>query len=162
MPLISRTLILEASSWLDPEILTLSEETIRKYFEEEPELANYTRFVYQITRKREHILDAKMEALLSRAGEMGNAPSNIYSMFNNADIVFPDVEDGEGNRYPLTQGNYIFYLESKDRVLRKNAFETLYSVYRQYRNSIAATFYANAKQADFFAQTTIFLYFLQF
>lgn len=146
------TMLGESLSWLEPEILSLPENTIQGYFEKMPEMETYRRFVYQITRRREHVLDEKTEALLSRVGDLGNAPSNIYSMFNNADIVFPDVEDSEGNRYPLTQGNYISYLESKDRVLRKNAFETLYSVYRQYRNSIAATYYANAKQADFFAK----------
>jgi oligoendopeptidase F len=73
-------------------------------------------------------------------------------MFNNADVRFADVLDGEGNRHPLTQGNYISYLESKDRVLRKNAFHAVYEVYGQFRNTLAAAYYANAKQADFFAK----------
>lgn len=142
----------ECLSFMEPEILSLSEERLNAYFKEEEGLENYRRFLSQITRKREHVLDAKMEAFLSRAGELGESPANIYSMFNNADICFPDVKDSEGNNYPLTQGNFVAYQKSKDRELRKNAFETLYSVYRQNRNTVAATYYANAKQADFFAK----------
>ena len=73
-------------------------------------------------------------------------------MFNNADIRFPEVEDAKGTKRMLTAGNYISYMQSKDRVLRKNAFEALYSVYGQFINTLAATFYANLKQADFFAK----------
>lgn len=152
----------QACAWLEPELLALPGEVLDSYFCEteetapdyavKKELAGYSRFVKEITRRRDHVLDAQTEALLSRVDELGKAPSNIYSMFNNADITFPDVEDGEGKGHPLTQGTYISLLESYDRVLRKNAFETLYSVYGQYQNTLAATYYANAKQADFFAK----------
>lgn len=142
----------QCTAWLEPELLALPEEQLESYFAEEKRLEGYRRFVEQITRKREHILDGKTEALLSRVGELGQSPSNIYSMFHNADIQFPDIVDGEGKTHSLTQGTYISYLESTDRVLRKNAFEGLYSVYGQFRNTMAATFYANAKQADFFAK----------
>ena len=115
-------------------------------------MEGYRRFVEQITRKREHILDARTEALLSRVGELAQAPDNIFAMFNNADIRFPEVEDGEGKKHTLTHGTYQSYLQSKDRVLRENAFKGLYSVYEQFQNTLAATYYANLKQADFFAK----------
>ncbi|MBQ0000947.1 MAG: oligoendopeptidase F [Clostridiales bacterium] len=146
------TRISEAGSWMDPEILALPEETIQGYFAEKPELENYRRFLYLITREREHVLDAKTEALLSRAGELGSAPSNIFAMFNNADIRFNDIEDENGEKRPLTQGSYVPSLESRDRVLRKNAFESMYAVHKQYRNTIASVYYSNLKQADFFAK----------
>ena len=142
----------ECMSWLEPELLELDEETLASYYKEVPELEDYRRFIYQIVRRKDHVLDVKTEELLSRAGDLSSDASNIYSMFNNADIKFPDVTDSEGKVYPLTQGCFISYLESEDRVLRKNAFEALYSVYRQNRNFIAATYYANAKQAHFFAK----------
>lgn len=156
----------QASAWLEPELLALPEEVLERYFSEAKggnaagliekdsshTLAGYHRFIEQITRRRDHILDAKTEALLSRVGELGEAPSNIFSMFNNADIRFPQVEDGEGKKHDLTQGTYSTYMQSRDRVLRKNAFEALYSVYGQFRNTLASTYYANMKQADFFAK----------
>ena len=137
----------QAVSWMEPELLSLPENA----FERE-KLAKYKRFILQIVRQKAHVLDDEKEALLARAGELGQSPSNIFSMFNNADIRFPEVEDTEGTKRVLTVGNYISFMQSKDRVLRRNAFEALYSVYGQFINTLAATFYANLKQADFFAK----------
>lgn len=115
-------------------------------------LRGYRRFLEQITRQRDHVLDAEQEALMARISELGQAPSNIFSMFNNADIRFPEIAGEDGKPRKLTLGTYISCQESKDRVLRKNSFEALYSVYGQFQNTLAATYYANAKQADFFAK----------
>ncbi len=141
----------QVSAWLDPEILALPEELLQNYLADE-HMKPYVRFIEQITRRKEHILDGKTEALMTRISELGQAPSNIFAMFNNADIRFPQIKDGEGNEHELTIGRYISYMESSDRELRKNAFETLYSVYRQFSNTLGATYYANLKQADFFAK----------
>ncbi len=141
----------QAGAWLEPEVLALPREVLDGYMASE-ELFGYRRFLEQITRRREHILDAQTEALLSRAGEIGQTPSNIFAMFNNADIRFPQIEDGEGKKRELTQGVYQSYMQNGDRVLRRNAFEALYSVYSQYRNTLAAAYYGNMKQADFFAK----------
>ena len=141
----------QVSAWLDPEILALPEELLQQYLADE-HMKPYVRFIEQITRRKEHILDGKTEALMTRISELGQAPSNIFAMFNNADIRFPQIKDGEGNEHELTIGRYISYMESSDRELRKNAFETLYSVYRQFSNTLGAIYYANLKQADFFAK----------
>lgn len=141
----------QAVSWLEPELLKLPEETLQKYLASE-KLSEYRRFMERIARKREHVLDAEMEALMSRIGELGQAPSTIYSMFDNADLRFPDAADENGTMHPLTHASYIPYQESKDRTLRKNAFESLYHTYAQFKNTMASTYYANAKQADFFAK----------
>ena len=141
-----------ACAWLQPELLALPEETLASYFEQEPALAAYRRYVEQITRVREHVLDAQTEALMARVGELAAAPSNIFSMFNNADIRFPKVKGADGKERPLTQGTFISCLQSNDRTLRKNAFETLYRVYEEHINTLAATYYANMKQADFLAK----------
>ncbi len=141
----------QSTSWLEPELLSLPEELLNTYIDA-PKLLAYRRFLSRIARKRVHVLDARAEALMSRIGELGQAPSNIYSMFNNADLCFPDIEDSEGKTHPLTHGMYISYMESKDRTLRKHAFDALHSSYRQFQNTLASIYYANAKQADFFAK----------
>ncbi|MDO4322006.1 MAG: oligoendopeptidase F [Lachnospiraceae bacterium] len=157
------TKLSQAASWMEPELLALPEEKLEGYFVAETgdaedgaavcrELCGYRRFVDQITRKRVHILDAEAEALMARVGELGQAPSNIFSMFNNADIRFPEVSGADGKRVPLTVGTFVSHLQSPDRTLRKNAFEGFYAVYEQFINTLAATYYANLKQADFFAK----------
>lgn len=138
-------------SWMEPELLALPSETLDSYIEA-PQLLQYRRFLSQIACRRAHVLDAQAEALMSRVGELGGAPANIYSMFNNADIRFPKVEDAAGEKHPLTHGLYISYMESKDRTLRKNAFQALHTAYSQFQNTLASIYYANAKQADFFAK----------
>ena len=135
------------TSWFEPEILELENINLN-----DDKLKEYKRFLELILKEKEHVLDAKTEELLAKASDLGQAADNIYSMFNNADIKFPNVFDQDGNEHVLTQGTYISYMESKDRVLRKNAFESLYSVYKQFNNTLAATYYANAKAIDFFAK----------
>lgn len=147
---IMATRLSQAAAWLEPEILALPLEKLEEYLT--GQLKAYRRFLEQITRQRAHVLDAEQEALMARISELGQAPSNIFSMFNNADIRFPEIAGEDGKARELTLGTYISCQESKDRTLRKNSFEALYSVYGQFQNTLAATYYANAKQADFFAK----------
>lgn len=142
----------QASAWLEPELLGLGEEKLNRWMEQVPELKDYQWFLTQIMRKKDHVLDQEREELLARAAELGQTPSNVFSMFNNADIRFLDIAGEDGTMHSLTAGTYISCLENKDRVLRKNAFEALYGVYSQYSNTLAAAWYGNAKQADFFAK----------
>ena len=141
-----------ASSFATPEIMAISDETMEKFYEELPELERYRRFLTDIRRLREHVLSPAEEKLLAAAGEMANAPDTIFGMFNDADIVFPDVEDAEGNKHPLSQGTYIAHMESDDRVLRKNAFEGLYHTYGSFKNTLSAVLAAQVKQLEFFAK----------
>ena len=115
-----------ATAFAVPEIMGISDETMEEFYRDCPELEAYRRYLEDIRRRRAHVLTPAEEKLLAAAGEMANAPDTIYGMFNDADLTFPDVLDSEGNAHPLSQGTYISYMESSDRTLRKNAFETLY------------------------------------
>ena len=139
-------------SYLVPEILELSGELLEKYYEELPKLTFYRRFLEEISRQKAHTLDAKTEGILAKAGEMANAPSNIFRMFQNADIPFEPVTGEEGKKLPLTQGSYMSYLQSGNRRIRQEAFENLYQGYAQFKNTLAAVYEANAKQANFYAR----------
>ena len=141
-----------ASSFATPEIMTISDETMEHFYADCPALEQYRRFIDDIRRRRAHVLSPAEEKLLASAGEMANAPDNIYGMFNDADVTFPDAIDSEGNRHPLSQGTYISYMESPDRDLRKSAFENLYRTYGSFKNTIAAVLSAQVKQLQFFAQ----------
>ena len=140
-----------ASSFSTPEIMAISDETMEKFYAEQSALERYRRYLQNIRRRREHVLTPAEEKLLAAAGEMANAPDTIYGMFSDADVTFPDAIDAEGNHHPLSQGTYISYMESSDRVLRKSAFENLYHTYGSYKNTIAAILAAQVKQLQFFA-----------
>lgn len=146
----------EAISWLEPELLTLSDDVIWGYFEEEPNLAIYRHFVKQTVDNRAHVLPAEQEALLAAAGEIFGSPSNTFSVLNNADLVFPTIEGEDGEKIQLSHGIYGQLLESTDRRVREDAFKGLYSVYEQFRNTFASTLSANIKAHNYKAKVRKF------
>ncbi len=89
-----------AVSFETPEILSISDETLDGFYTAEPKLERYRRYLWNIRRRKEHVLSLGREKLLAAAGEMANAPENIYSLFADADLTFSDAEDSQGNRHP--------------------------------------------------------------
>ncbi len=141
-----------ALSFSDPEIVSISDCDMEKFYKEEPELELYRRYLNKIRAKRAHTLPEAEERILAGAAELAGASSNTGSAFRNADLKFPDVKDGEGNTHQLTQGSYIPYVESSDRVLRKNAFEALYHTFGGFRNTTASLLDGQMKQLKFFSR----------
>ena len=140
-----------AGSWFTSEVLTLSAEQMEAFYAAEPELEQYRRCMDVIFRQREHVLSPAEEKLLAAAGDMANQPDNIFSLLNDADLTFPDAVDAQGNKHAVTHGSYVPLMMSADRTLRESAYESLYSTYRQFRNTFAATLGAQNKQLKFFA-----------
>lgn len=140
------TSISAALSFLTPEILSLNEETIESYLEENKDLQLYKQSLKEITMARPHVLPAEQEALLAQMTEVTGTASNTFSMLNNADMVFPKVKNEEGEEVQLTHGNYIKFLESKDRTVRENAFKAMYETYGNFKNTFAATLTGNVKK----------------
>ena len=145
--------ISSAGAYASPEIMAIPEETLNRFYEEEPELETYRRSIYSVRRRAEHILSPECEAILSAAGEMSEAPQTISSTFENADLKFPSVTDKEGNTYHLTGGSFVPLLESPDQEFRKQVFETYYNRLGEFKNTVAATLDAQFKQLRFFAET---------
>lgn len=144
--------ISSAAAFVEPEILKISEDTLKRFIQEEPGLLEFERFFAEILRQKEHSLSEEQEELLAQVQELGQAPSNIYAMFNNADITFEPVTDENGEKQPLTQGRYVHFLENQNRNIRKEAFEHLYDGYQKFSNTLAAVFDANVRQEAFFAK----------
>ncbi len=142
-----------ALSFATPEILTIPEETLLQFKKENEELKLYDFYLKDILRLKPHILSAELESLLADAGEIAEAPDNIFSMFNNADLKFPEVKDENGELVKITHGRYGQLLESNDRRVRREAFEGVYATYSSFKNTLAAAFSANVKQESFFAKT---------
>lgn len=140
-----------ASSFETPELLAIPDDKLEQFYKEEPALETYRLALTRIRNKRAHILSDAEEKLLAAAGEMSQAPDSVYSVFADADLKFPSATDKDGNSHPVTHGTYIPLMHSADRVLRKSAFESLYSVYGQFRNTAAALLSAQVKQLKFYA-----------
>ena len=140
-----------AGAYATPEILAIPDQVLEGFFAQEPALETYHRPIEKIRRKKEHTLSPAEEALLAAAGEIAEAPGSIGSVFRNADLHFPPVQDAGGASHPLTQESLVAYLRSTDRVLRKNAFDTFYTTLYSWRNSTAAMLDAQFRQLKFFA-----------
>lgn len=143
--------IASAAAFATPEIMAISDETLDRFYAQQPELETYRRSLYQIRRRKDHILSPAEERLLASAGEMANASENIAGVFRNADQIFPDVTDSQGSVHPLTDATFVPLLTSPDRELRRRAFETYYKQLGQYKNTIAATLDGQFKQLCFFS-----------
>ena len=141
----------EKTSFVVPELLELTDEQMEALYTEQPALELYRRHLDDIRRLRAHILSKSEEKLLAAAGEMAQTPGSIYSMFDDADLKFQPAADGSGELHPVSQGSYIACMESADRILRKNAFESYYASFDSFRNTVAATLSAQVKQLEFFA-----------
>ncbi len=140
-----------AGAFAASELLALSDETLTRFYAEQPELATYRRPIERVRRRRAHILSPECEALLANTGEMADSPDAIFGVFHNADLRFPAVTDGAGAEQPLTDATFVPLLQSGDRILRRNTFETYYATLGGYRNTLAATLDAQFKQLRFFA-----------
>lgn len=141
----------EKLSFQTPELLTISDEKMECFYKEEPGLERYRRALTRIFEKRAHVLSPAEEKLLAASGEMSNAPSDIFTVFENADLKFESALDSDGNAHEITQSSYIPCLESSDRVLRKNAYENYYASYNSFRNTCAGLLKAQVKQLQFYS-----------
>lgn len=141
----------QADAFSTPELLAIPNETLGAFYQSAPGLSHYRLVLDRVRRQKPHTLSRECEALLAAAGQLGQCPDDIFSMLNDADMTFPDAMDSHGQSHPVTHGTFVPLLQSPDRVLRENAFHSLYSVYGQYRNTSAAVLSAQMKQLQFFA-----------
>ncbi len=141
-----------ANAFMEPDILAIPDERMAAFLKESEGLRFYGRYLDEIRRMKPHVLSAQEEQLLAMAGELAQAPGNIFNMLNNADIKFPVVKDENGNEVEVTKGRYLQLIESADRRVRKDVFDALYSSYWKQRNTIAATLSANVKANIFSAR----------
>ncbi|HZW67441.1 MAG TPA: oligoendopeptidase F [Pseudogracilibacillus sp.] len=146
------TLASSEMSFLVPEILQIEEATIRSFINENEELKLYEKTLDEIMRQRAHILSEEEEVLLSEASEAMQAASNTFGMLNNADLTFPTIKDEKGNDVEVTHGRYIRFMESKDRNVRKAAFEAMYDTFGAFKNTFASTLNGVVKKNNFYAK----------
>ena len=143
--------VLSACAFATPEIMAIDDDTLNLFYAAQPELLGYQRSLYQIRRRKAHILSPECEKLLAAAGEMADSPDRVSSTFRDADLTFPSVVDGEGKERTLTDATFIPMLMGSDRALRKTAFETYYARMNEFKNTLAATLDAQFKSLKFFA-----------
>lgn len=142
----------QAFSWFEPELLQISDQKLNDFMAENEDLKPYRHYLEDITRGRNHVLSEEAEHLLAGASQIFGASAETFSILNNADLEFPVVQNEEGEDVRLSHGLYGQLMESKDRSVRKQAFEALYSVYDQFQNTLASTLQGNVRSQNYSAQ----------
>ncbi len=141
-----------AVSFETPEIMAISDDRLDEFYAKCPKLERYRRYLTNLRRKKAHVLSPAEEKLLASAGELSQAPDTIYGMFADADIRFDDALDANGEAHTVSQATFVPIQTGADRVLRKNAYESLYSGFANFKNTAAALLNAQNKQLKFFAE----------
>jgi oligoendopeptidase F len=153
------TLLTEASAaaaFMAPEIMAAGPDRITEMMKESGDLALYDHKLENILRQKPHTLSTEMEQLLAQTREMAQGPQTIFNMLAHADLKFPPIHDEEGAEVPLSEGRYLRFLESGDRRVRREAFETLLGAYGRYVNAWAAIHSASVRKDAFYARVRHF------
>ena len=139
-------------SFYEPEFMAITEDQYQNFLTEEPKLLPYKHFFDKLLQNKDHVLSQREEELLAGAGEIFGAASETFAILDNADIVFPFVKDEDGNEVQLSHGVYMRLVESKNREVRRGAYEALYTTYEQYQHTYAKTLQTNVKVQNYRAK----------
>lgn len=132
-------------SFFSPELLDLPEEKLLGYLDEEEGLKQYRFVIGEVLRMKKHVLSKREESILARLSEITGAPDNIQSMLSDADLDMGKIDDGSGEKVRLTHGNYIGFMESSDRNVRRQAYKHMYDAYKGHINTYAAIYSTSVK-----------------
>ncbi len=139
-------------SFMDPEIIAVSDDKFDKYYEEEEGLKKYKIYLTEVRRTKAHTLSTEMEELLALSSEACQTPSNTYGIFMNADLQYPEIEDENGEKVRITAGRFVPLEESRDRRVRKDAFEGAYNTLKQFKNTSASLYNGQVKKQIYIAK----------
>ena len=139
-------------AFYEPEFMAITEDQYQNFLSEEPKLQPYKHFFDKLLQNKDHVLSQREEELLAGAGEIFGAASETFAILDNADIVFPFVKDEDGNEVKLSHGVYMRLVESKNREVRRGAYEALYATYEQYQHTYAKTLQTNVKVQNYRAK----------
>lgn len=135
----------QAFAFYEPEFMAITEEQLEAFKAEEPALNQYSHQFEKLLAAKDHILSQEVEEVLAATSEIFDAPSETFSVLDNASLRFPEIADEDGKLVPLSHGNYISFMESKNREVRQEAYEALYETYEQFQHTYAKTLQSNVK-----------------
>ncbi len=140
-----------ACSFIEPEVSEFSSERLAT-LKDSKRFANYSVFFKEIIRNKDIILSKKEEKLLKEVGLFSGTPQEVFAMFDNADIKFKSVDDGSGKNIEMSHGVYGMLLQSPSQEVRKQAFESMFTAYKDHINMITANYAGNVKADWFYAK----------
>jgi oligoendopeptidase F len=141
-----------ATAYVQPEILAIPPERLQQFPDTEPALGLYRHAIDEITRTRAHVRSIEVEQVLAGMLELARAPDRIFEMIENADLQLPAITDDQGHSVQLSLGNYLLFMQSRQRDVRRSAFEAMHETFKRQQNTIAATLGTQVKKNLFLAR----------
>ena len=135
------------TSFITPEITKIKDEKILKFIEENQDLKRYERILKEILKNKKHILSGEEEKLLANYSEVLNNMENTYDILTNTEFKFGKLKNEDGKEVTLTDATYTLYLKSKDRSVRRQAFELMYKKYKEFLNTIGELYLGKVKES---------------
>lgn len=136
-------------AFVNPEMLAVDYSQVLEMLKEYPPLEKYRFDLEKTFRYKDHTLSSIEEEVISKASNAMGVSDEAYYNLGNADIHLEDIIDEEGNKVPLNNSNYIKYMNSRDRNVRKQSFYSMYHYWESLKNTVAATYKGQIKE-DFF------------
>ena len=138
-----------ASAFITPEILSIPENKLKVFFNEEPKLEKFRHYIDDIYRTKEHTLTASEENIIAEAGIMQGNSYNIYSIFSNAEMPRAEVTLSNGEKVTLDAAGYALYRASSNREDRIKVFESFFSELSKFRMTLGTQLYGKIKEGIF-------------
>ncbi|ASW52030.2 oligoendopeptidase F [Streptococcus suis] len=135
----------QAFAFYEPEFMAITEEKLEAFKVEEPALVQYSHQFEKLLAAKDHVLSQEVEEVLAATSEIFESPAETFSVLDNASLRFPEIADEDGHLVPLSHGNYIHFMESKNRDVRQEAYEAMYGTYEQFQHTYAKTLQSNVK-----------------
>jgi oligoendopeptidase F len=134
------------TSFIIPEIQSIDEKTISKFYNEQAALKEYKFKIDRLIKNKKHTLSPDQEKLLSALSPVMQSITNTYNVLNDADLPFPTIKDGKGNDLKLSHGRYRSGLYSQDRNLRREIYKGTYQPYKQLIGTMASLYNGRVKE----------------
>lgn len=134
----------EAESFVSPELSKISDERLEEYLQDD-RMKEYEKSIRDIIKEKKHILSEDVEEVLAKYSEVFSASENIYDLFTDTEFEFPEIYDDEGNKLEMNTALFSQYLMSKSENIRKQAFESMYSLYKKHINTITELYLTRVK-----------------
>lgn len=128
------------TTFFKPLLLKYEYEKIEEFYKEDKRLLEYQFILEQLFRYKKHVLNDREEKIVAEVSKTLKAPSDIFEKLTDADMKFGTIIDENGEEVEFTDSNYSRFIRSKDRRVRKDAFDILYNTYASYKNTLSATY----------------------
>ncbi|MBI3124058.1 MAG: oligoendopeptidase F [Ignavibacteriales bacterium] len=142
----------EAASFINPEILSMDAERIKKFFDEKKELSEFKFYISDILRLRAHTLSAREEEILASAGLITSTPSELHSIFYNAEKPNPKIKLSKGEQVELNSAAFNKYRTVQNRKDRELVMRSMFENYKKYQNTFGANLVGKVRGDYFYAK----------